>query len=183
MRLGIQLPGQNAVVEQELVFYANVPPSAGHVTATPCHGIALNHSFAISALQFVDEDQPLTYRFGCRTYERTTHLADSLASSTTSALLPQGSDSFNFTYHVIVDVSDLYGASSSSSSDVTVRPYVKDPLDSWTSVAQQELNGSNATHWHTTAQLMSSIATALNGASESVRNASAIVEEDCAQAL
>jgi hypothetical protein len=59
--------GGSVVVEAEMSFATNEPPTMGTLVVIPAVGTALNTTFMISATNFVDSHLPLTYRFG---YER-----------------------------------------------------------------------------------------------------------------
>ena len=82
--MSIGNPG--AIVEQEMTFSVNLPPTAGSLRVSPWTGTALNESFAISAAAFVDDDLPLTYRFG---YQMTNRAITVMVSSTVDILFFQ----------------------------------------------------------------------------------------------
>ena len=72
-------------------------------------------------------------------------------ASETSALLPQGIQDGNYTYLVTVSASDLYAASTTSYTNVTVQPYHPTPGTLWNVAVQRAMSNSTVTHWHTAA--------------------------------
>eukprot|EP01043_Picozoa_sp_COSAG02_P016172 COSAG02_NODE_707_length_18254_cov_20.685872_1_plen_679_part_00 len=165
--------GSSAVIEQELSFSVNCAPMAGTVEVAPPHGNALNHTFAIRARGFFDDDTPLTYRFGYVKAGLQAYLGSRSLSSNASAMLPQGIAT-DFTYVVSVDVTDSYGASARSNSNVTVWPYRKPMEEPWDTAVAAILNSSNSTSWQAVAHLSSGVAAALNafnGTNDATTNA------------
>ena len=161
VRLTAVLIGTDVGAQSELTFATNVPPRNGIVIVTPSEGTALVDTFEIAAVGFQDDDTPLVYRFG---YERRasvrTWLVGNASSNATSALLPQGDASAGFSYQVVAEAADTYGATSTEFATVTVMRFDKEAFCTWSLTVEDMLN---ATDGGKTVELLTGIAVTLNG--------------------
>ena len=113
-----------------LSFDVNEAPSSGRLEVSPSSGYALTTDFSFSALNWVDEDLPLTYLFGTvRVLPTTTGVSSSRNSpfggkqsdaSLNGVVLPPGDEETGFGFSCFVEVFDSYGASGSSTDGVQV---------------------------------------------------------------
>jgi hypothetical protein len=109
----------------KLTITMNTPPYDGSLSITPSTGLALNTSFTLRTIKWVDDahDYPLMYSFGyyrvSMDYDKTI-IRSSDTIHYTSTYLAVGPDSTNYYYKCFVEVSDKYGASGSKTVDVQV---------------------------------------------------------------
>ena len=108
----------------------NEAPSGGGIIASPKKGFALVTPFALSAVNWVDEDLPLSYLFGTAavvtstgiidTCDRSPFGGDQVDSSLNNVALPQGAQEANYTVGCFAAAIDTFGASGLSTSAVQV---------------------------------------------------------------
>ncbi len=105
----------------------NTPPYDGTLSITPSLGLALNTSFTLRTIKWVDDldDYPLQYTFGyyrvSLEYDKTV-IRSSDTIHYTSSYLSAGSDANNYFITCFVQASDKYGAVGSETMDVQVNP-------------------------------------------------------------
>ena len=107
-----------------VVVISNMPPAGGRVKVSPPMGIELETFFLFKAMNWTDKDLPLSYQFR---YDTTQNYrlgigAQSQYSSSTTSLLPSGSDIAHYAINCSVEVFDFFAASSVASGSVVVRP-------------------------------------------------------------
>jgi hypothetical protein len=114
----------------------NEEPGSGIISVEPCNGFALDTSFEFSALNWIDDDLPLTYVFGTAAVERdgtdgtldTSFLSpfgDALSDASYSGItLSQGFNHSNYTVGAYVRAIDSYGATGIATTKVHVQPKV-----------------------------------------------------------
>jgi hypothetical protein len=97
----------------------NSPPSGGMFIVYPLSGIELSTMFTMSAVNWRSSSLPLTYAFGVAATS-TTVLCKSSQSSYCMAQLSGGNAATNFSVTCLASVADSFGATSTSTSAVTV---------------------------------------------------------------
>ena len=110
----------------------NEAPGSGAVAVTPSKGVALSTPFSFAALGWVDEDLPLSFRFG------TVPVNDDLSLNLDSAApfgdvrssafmdgvaLPPSAHALNYTVGCFSEAVDSFGASGLAADVVRVMPY------------------------------------------------------------
>jgi hypothetical protein len=133
----------------------NMPPSGGSLEVSPMSGFALETSFTFTAVQWTEDDLPVTYIFGTTAVNTDGSLDTSFLSpfgdertdaSYTDVTLSQGSNSSNFTVGAYTSVIDYYGATSSDhiSIQVTTKTYTTEQLTNITETkAEQAISSKN----------------------------------------
>jgi hypothetical protein len=120
-----EAPGR-APGASQITLIVNAPPTSGSLAIEPPSGTVLDTQFSFEALQWVDEDAPLKYRFGYVDPALHTNkfvVAAQLNTLTEGILLPQGGGA-NSTLVAFVVVLDSLGASVQSNTIVTVNELV-----------------------------------------------------------
>ena len=113
-------------------FAINEAPSSGTLTVSPGRGFALDTSFTLTALNWVDEDLPLSFRFGTLPVSpadgsldaaMATPFGGARSSATyAGATLSAGSNRTNFTAGCFVTAVDSYGAEGFGAATLQVLP-------------------------------------------------------------
>ena len=108
----------------------NEAPNGGGIIANPKKGFALATPFALSAINWVDEDLPLSYLFGTTAVVTSTGILDisdrspfggeQTDSSVNDVTLPQGAQGANYTIGCFVEAMDTLGASGLSTIAIQV---------------------------------------------------------------
>jgi len=113
-----------------LSLTVNEAPNSGTVAVAPSQGFALDTSFTLTALNWVDEDLPLLYRFGTLPVHSDGSLDTSMGSpfgdarssaTYAGAMLSAGANSTNFTVGCFGEVIDSFGAAGFGAATVRVR--------------------------------------------------------------
>ena len=159
----------------------NAGPTDGSVRVTPTSGQAVLDSFLIAAVEWEDEDIPLKYTFGYMEASTELILTAATTSSTTTAVLPAGpaevASGAEYTYSLTVAVADSYGAVTTASTAVQVRPYAPASGSNMMTDASEMLDvASTSDNDEQSAQLVAAFAAALN--SPSVPPAAETPEEE-----
>ena len=154
-------PDYTASADYDSIFTMNIRPYNGSLAVEPPVGVAIETRFVLSAMYWIDEDLPFTYKFGFELRDRRKWLTPSIGNSSTRAMLPPGSggvniSTANFTnitstdgssdmYPLLVIVTDAFGAAGENRTNVTVMPYVKVEGVSWAEdmLAQTNVSGSD----------------------------------------
>jgi hypothetical protein len=152
----------------------NVAPTDGTLTVEPGEGLAVTDTFQLTAADWTDEDIPLTYRFfysvpdqdaGNALSEQMVPLTEASVAAATSSILAVGRESLNYTYTLVVSVSDAFDASTQASTPVVVRPYV--PSANIAEDAENMLaSAATSDNVQATTQLVGAFAASLNIESE-----------------
>ena len=158
-RFRIIVTGRIASASYDSIFTMNVRPTNGSLTVDPLVGVAIESRFTLTADYWMDEDEPLSYKYGFELRGRKKWLTGSTGNSSTLAMLPPGSGGVNIstanftnitstdgssdTYELVVRVADAYDASRDARTNVTVMPYVKVEGISWADdmLAQTNVSG------------------------------------------
>ena len=112
----------------EVIITTNSPPSIGELEVDYVNNTALESDFTLSATTgWVDstEDMPLIYTFGFvspDTQGKKQYLGVPLSETQIVTKLPAGPADNGYNLTVFVEVSDVHGAKSSTSVEVTVLP-------------------------------------------------------------
>lgn len=105
---------------------ANNPPRGGKLLVSPNSGKAINTTFNMNAIQWIDDidDYPLQYLFSYYSTDINSRSFISLKTidSVISSLLGQGTKQNYFSVTCVVEVYDVYNSFTSSSYPVIVKP-------------------------------------------------------------
>ena len=106
---------------ESIQIITNIPPKHGQLVVTPVEGIELEDPFRLIAYDYMDDDIPLSFRFGYISNTNQDNLLQKKsASNTTNTILPAGSNSKHFEINCTVSVYDIFDANTHSKSTVKV---------------------------------------------------------------
>ena len=118
--------GEHPAKAQSLPYYVNAPPSSGYCRVLPQVGVAFETEFAIKCSEWTDVEShlPLKYDYFIRDAgsDGKTVLGESYPNRITDQKFGPGSAENNYTRHVLVTVSDKYGAAATTTAAVQVLP-------------------------------------------------------------
>ena len=115
----------------EVTVPMNTPPSLGWAQARPLNGSAINTTFTISAMGWVDEDLPMEYQFFSLSDGTQLLLSPVSLASSLSTVLSAGNSSDEYRFHFGATTTDAFGGSSTATNTTIVMPYAppSDPAE------------------------------------------------------
>ena len=123
--LSMQLPVLALV---QMTIKVNIAPQSGVLSISPATGYALETEFLVSTYNWQDDptDFPLSYdfRYSVDNGERFLFLKTQSTFSSTSTYLPGGLQSYNSTVVIVVQVYDIYQATSVVDNFINVYPTI-----------------------------------------------------------
>jgi hypothetical protein len=115
--------GLSGYTNYTFVAYKNSPPKSGNCSAAPSSGFAMDTSFRISCVGWLDHDEPFTYTFSYQLEEEVTLLYSGEKDQWTFKLpIKEGAE--NSTLNITADVQDSLGMSSVTMTSVLVSNFM-----------------------------------------------------------
>lgn len=146
----------------------NAPPTSGQILVSPATGMAVQDTFTLTTVGWVDDDAPFQYRFATSVDDRFSYLSDFDSLTSIGASLANAASNMTI---VSVEAQDSLGAIAIANFTATVLPYapIIVPGSSFASVASGLLNASSSIgNMQRVGQIVLSLAASLNSETSSV---------------